>query len=230
MTCARLLPLVAVLLAPLPCRAGGDAKPIMSGGAFAEAMAAAYAPTAEVPAAARFNQRVVEGARALLEREVRYEPAYVALSYPGGDVPEDTGVCADVAVRAFRHAGVDLQVLTYREQQRPAGAAAWPRFANLWGHTRPDKNIDHRRVPNLWVVFHRRAAALSLDASVGRWMPGDVVIWQIAGGQLHVGIVDSTRAPSGRWQVIHHWPGQSVASEDALTRWRITGHYRWKAR
>lgn len=49
-----------------------------------------------------------------------YDPAYVRLLYPGGDLPRKTGVCADVIVRAARDAfGLDLQRLCTRTCAAP---------------------------------------------------------------------------------------------------------------
>ncbi len=31
------------------------------------------------------------------------------LAYPGGDVPENVGVCTDVIIRSYRKLGIDLQ-------------------------------------------------------------------------------------------------------------------------
>src|SRR5688572_16525343 len=54
-------------------------------------------------------KQMLEGAIAQAGVTTGYDPSYVALDYPGGDVPENTGVCSDVVVRAFRKAGIDLQ-------------------------------------------------------------------------------------------------------------------------
>src|SRR6185295_12021441 len=54
-------------------------------------------------------KQMLDGAIAQAGVTTGYDPAYVALEYPGGDVPEKTGVCSDVVVRAFRKAGIDLQ-------------------------------------------------------------------------------------------------------------------------
>jgi uncharacterized protein YijF (DUF1287 family) len=43
---------------------------------------------------------------------------------------------------------VDLQELVHRDMK-----SSWSAYPKLWGLTRPDPNIDHRRVPNLAVFF-----------------------------------------------------------------------------
>jgi uncharacterized protein YijF (DUF1287 family) len=57
-----------------------------------------------------------------------YDPAYVPLKYPGGDVPLETGVCTDVVIRAFRQVGVDLQKEVHEDMRR--SFAVYPR---IWG-------------------------------------------------------------------------------------------------
>ncbi len=54
-------------------------------------------------------KRVIDASVEQISYTFSYDPAYVRLAYPGGDVPLERGVCADVVVRAFRKAGVDLQ-------------------------------------------------------------------------------------------------------------------------
>lgn len=47
-----------------------------------------------------------------------YDPAYVRLDYPGGDVPIERGVCTDVLVRSYLALGIDLQVLVNVDMRR----------------------------------------------------------------------------------------------------------------
>src|SRR5678816_4539309 len=70
-----------------------------------------------------------------------YDPAYVRIDYPGGDVPPETGVCSDVLIRAFRKAGIDLQKEVHEDM-----SAAWSAYPQRWGASGPDSNIDHRPV------------------------------------------------------------------------------------
>src|SRR2546430_4267569 len=98
---------------------------------------------------------------------VVYDPSYVRLRYPGGDIPVERGVCADVIVRAFRAVGVDLQVEVHDDMKR--NFAAYP---HMWNLAVPDANIDHRRVPNLMRFFTRRGKSVT-----GDYQPGDIVAW-----------------------------------------------------
>lgn len=148
-----------------------------------------------------------------------YDPSYVRLAYPAGDVPLDRGVCADVVVRAFREIGVDLQVKVHMDMRR--NFRAYPRD---WGLTSPDRNIDHRRVPNLMRYFDRRGKQLSLD---GAYEPGDVVAWRLPNGLYHIGVVAADRVPQENRRYVVHNIGAGTRKEDVLYAFEIIGHYRW---
>jgi uncharacterized protein YijF (DUF1287 family) len=160
-------------------------------------------------------------ARAALDQvgvTTRYDPAYTSLRYPGGDVPRDRGVCSDVVVRSFRAIGVDLQVQVHEDMKR-----AFRSYPRRWGLTRPDPNIDHRRVANLMTYFDRRGRSLPLRA---RFEPGDVVAWRLPNGLLHIGVVSSDRATPTRPLVVHNI-GSGAQNEDVLEAFTVIGHYRW---
>jgi uncharacterized protein len=150
---------------------------------------------------------------------VSYDPSYVRLAYPGGDVPRDRGVCADVVVRAFRQIGVDLQVQLHEDVKRHF--AEYPR---LWGLRRPDPNIDHRRVPNLMTYFKRQGKALPVSAP---YRPGDVVAWRLSNGLYHIGVISPRRASGNNHNLVVHNIGQGTRTEDVLHAFEIIGHYRW---
>jgi uncharacterized protein YijF (DUF1287 family) len=142
-----------------------------------------------------------------------YDPAYVSLKYPGGDIPIERGVCADVVVRAFREIGVDLQVAVHEDMMRNFRA-----YPQMWGLRGPDKNIDHRRVPNLMRFFTRKGKSIALDAP---YEAGDVVAWRLPNGLHHIGIVSDD---SG--MVVHNI-GEGAKNEPVLHTFKIIGHYRW---
>jgi uncharacterized protein len=150
---------------------------------------------------------------------ILYDPAYVRIGYPNGDVPLQRGVCADVIVRAFRRVGIDLQAEVHRDMQK--NFRAYPRS---WGMSRPDSNIDHRRVPNLMKYFERRGKKLPIDAP---YQPGDVVAWQLPGGLYHIGIVAEDRIPGTDRPYAIHNIGAGTRKEDILYTFVIIGHYRW---
>src|SRR5688572_13540679 len=96
-----------------------------------------------------------------------YDPAYVGIAYPGGDVAPETGVCSDVVVRAFRKTGLDLQKELHEDMIR-----AWAVYPRKWGASRPDSNIDHRRVLNLTTYFDRQNRALPVTTNRDDYVPG----------------------------------------------------------
>jgi uncharacterized protein YijF (DUF1287 family) len=63
------------------------------------------------------NPRVIEGAKKQVGVTRGYDGSYRRIAYPNGDVPREIGVCTDVIVRAYRHAGVDLQVLVHQDMK-----------------------------------------------------------------------------------------------------------------
>jgi len=170
-----------------------------------------------------FFDRLVEAALGRTEVSVRYDPAYVVLDYPGGDVPGDRGVCTDVIIRAYRTVGLDLQVLVHKDMRRHFGA-----YPQRWGLRGPDRNIDHRRVPNLQRFLKREGAELPISDAAEDYRPGDLVAWDLDGeGLLHIGIV--VPGPSGEaaggWVV--HNIGAGPRRERVLFDWKIIGHYRY---
>lgn len=151
-----------------------------------------------------------------------YDPAYVSLKYPGGDVPIETGVCSDVLVRAFRNAGVDLQKEVHEDM-----TSAWSTYPRAWGAARPDSNIDHRRVLNLMTFFERKGKKLSLTTDRKDYLPGDIVAWDLGGGIEHIGIVSNLATSAERHLLIIHNIGAGTKAEDVLFNWKIIGHYRF---
>jgi uncharacterized protein YijF (DUF1287 family) len=164
--------------------------------------------------------RVVAAARAQVGVTLGYDGSYRRLDYPMGDVPIETGVCTDVVVRALRAIGIDLQREVSEDRRRdPAPYARHGRSA------RADRNIDHRRVPNLRLWFARHAESLPLDASPpAAFVAGDIVTWKLPGNLDHIGIV-SDRSAHGRPLVLHNI-GRGAREEDVFTAWPIDGHYR----
>lgn len=183
--------------------------------ALAIALAVAGRATAE-PAAD--GAQIAAAAERQVGVTVRYDPAYVRLDYPDGDVPLDRGVCSDVVIRAFRTIGVDLQRAVHEDMR-----AHFDRYPRAWGLRTTDRNIDHRRVLNLMTFFERRGKSLDLDAA---YAPGDVVAWRLPNGLPHIGIVATATNADGVPLVAHNI-GAGAQVEDVLHLYRKTGHYRW---
>lgn len=163
---------------------------------------------------------VLEGAYQQVGTTRIYDGSYRRLSFPGGDIPLERGVCSDVLVRAYRHAGLDLQVLVNQDMSR-----SFLSYPQLWGLSKPDPNIDHRRVPNLAEFFRRNGTTLPVSTRAGDYTAGDIVTWRLASGVPHIGLV-SDRSQSGRPLMIHNI-GAGAQVEDVLFTNVITGHYRY---
>ncbi len=171
-------------------------------------------------AQARNATALIAAARRQIGVTLHYDPAYSRLSFPGGDVPRVRGVCTDVIIRAYRDAfALDLQALVNADMKRAFGA-----YPKRWGLRSTDRNIDHRRVPNLQTFFARHGARVPL-ATV--WRPGDIVTCLVGGTLPHIGIVSDGRSTTGRLLVIHNI-GRGTQEEDILAAFALTGHYRWE--
>jgi uncharacterized protein YijF (DUF1287 family) len=171
-----------------------------------------------------FLKKLATAAVERTQHVVRYEPAYVGIPYPGGDVPADTGVCTDEVIRAYRAAGVDLQKEVHEDMKK--NFSEYPRIGARPAK-RPDANIDHRRVPNLMVFFSRKGEILAITERAEDYAPGDLVTWDLGGDVPHIGIVVDQKSPaSGRYMIVHNI-GRGPKMEDVLLSWKITGHYRY---
>lgn len=165
--------------------------------------------------------RLVRAAREQVGVTVIYDGSYRALAYPGGDVPPERGVCTDVVVRAYRAIGFDLQRAVHEDMTR-----AWTEYPKLWGLERPDRNIDHRRVPNLATYLRRRGAELRLSSDPAAFRPGDLVTWHLPSGVPHIGIVSDRRI--GERPLILHNIGAGAREEDVLFTFERTAHFRFQ--
>jgi len=170
-----------------------------------------------------FSRRLVSAAIERTNHAVRYDPAYIRIPYPGGDVPGDIGVCTDEIIRAYRVVGVDLQKEVHEDMEK--NFSAYPRKWK-WFAGKPDSNIDHRRVPNLMVFFHRNGETLPISNLAWDYHPGDLVTYDLGGNVPHIGIVVDRKGAGDRFKIVHNI-GQGPRMEDVLFNWKITGHYRY---
>lgn len=172
---------------------------------------------------ASFPLKVAAGAELRAKKAEVYDPAYVVLAYPMGDVPDDRGVCTDTVIRAFRHAGVDLQVMVHEDM-----AANFSAYPKTWGLKKPDRNIDHRRVPNLETYFRRKGGGRTISRIAADYRPGDIVSWRLTGGGLpHIGVV--TRKTLQGQPLIAHNIGMGTREEPCLFDWPMSGWFRFEA-
>ncbi len=165
--------------------------------------------------------------KAALERtkaDVTYDGRYFSIPYPNGDVPAYLGVCTDVVIRAYRKLGIDLQQLVHEDMR--ANFSAYP---NRWGLRKPDRNIDHRRVPNLETYFTRQGFSLKVSENAEDYRPGDLVTWDLDPSRKelpHIGIlVPNPQGPGQPWVV--HNIGAGPELSNSLFSWKITGHFRF---
>lgn len=164
--------------------------------------------------------QLVKDARTQIGKTVSYDPAYTTLAYPMGDVPINKGVCTDVVIRALRHQGMDLQELIHKDMK--ANFSAYPK---KWGLKSTDKNIDHRRVPNIATYFKRKGYAVKSTYKVHEFKAGDIVTWDLPKGLVHIGIVSDKKTNTGIPLIIHNI-GSGTKEENILFQYKITGHYR----
>lgn len=162
-----------------------------------------------------------DAAREQIGVTVGYDPAYRQLAYPGGDVDQSTGVCTDVVIRAFRALGDDLQVRVHEDMRRHFDA-----YPKLWGLHSTDRNIDHRRVPNLQTFFTRHGRKLAISNRAVDFEPGDIVTWRLSNGLPHIGLVSDRRNHEGVPLILHNI-GAGAQEQDLLFAFEITGHYRY---
>lgn len=198
--------------------ASGEGQIVKAFVAFlALVVSVAAARGAEAPS---LGLRIVGAARQQIGVTKEYDPGYQKLKYPGGDVPLSTGVCSDVVVRALRQVGLDLQKAVHEDMR-----ANFSSYPQRWGLKAPDKNIDHRRVPNLMRYFERHHIAMKEKLRMPEsYRPGDLVAWDLGGGILHIGVV-SDKQP-GRTPWIIHNIGRGTVEEDLLLKYSVIGHYR----
>jgi uncharacterized protein YijF (DUF1287 family) len=166
----------------------------------------------------------IRAAAALENSGVTFDPRYRRIAYPLGDVPANTGVCADVVVRAYRGVGIDLQRRVHEDMQRDFSA-----YPKLWGLHRPDPNVDHRRVLNLATFFRRHGTVLRITRDPRDYKSGDLVTWNLnpGGSTPHIGIVMPARTPDGQRPLVLHNMGQGQILQDILFAYTITGHFRY---
>jgi len=167
-----------------------------------------------------FGLRLSNAALELTKQKVTYDPKYYSIEYPNGDIPSDRGVCTDVVIRAYRKLGIDLQKEVHEDMK-----ANFSKYPKIWGLKTTDRNIDHRRVPNLMVFFKRKGTEKAKSKIATDYLPGDIVCWNLGGGTTHIGIVVNRKSTDGkRYMIVHNIGGGQVLA-DCLFDFRIIWHY-----
>ena len=167
-----------------------------------------------------FSEDLSEAAIELTAQNVEYDPSYFSMPYPNGDVPSNKGVCTDVVIRAYRKIGIDLQKEVHEDM-----SDNFSKYPKNWGLSTTDKNIDHRRVPNLMVFFSRHGTVKPITDNSGDYLPGDIVCWNLGGGTTHIGLVINRKSTDGRRYLIVHNIGGGQVLADCLFDYKIIGHY-----
>lgn len=170
-----------------------------------------------------FAFKLSEAALELTRDKVKYDPKYYSINYPNGDIPSGLGVCTDVVIRAYRKLNIDLQKEVHEDMK-----ANFRSYPQNWGRTSTDRNIDHRRVPNLMVFFKRKGLEKPVSTNSDDYVPGDLVTWILPRNLTHIGVVVYRKSADGKRFLVVHNIGAGQVLEDCLFRYRIIGHYSFK--
>lgn len=126
----------------------------------------------------------------------------------------------DLVIRAMRKGkAMDLQQLVHEDMR-----SAFDQYPKNWGLKKTDKNIDHRRVPNLRCYFERQGFAVGKTGGRQNFKPGDLVTC-LVGNRPHIMILSDRVAAEGTPLIIHNI-GSGTKEEDRLFQYELTGHYR----
>lgn len=162
-------------------------------------------------------QKLVMDARQQIGKTLYYDPAYTTLKYPMGDVPMIKGVCTDVIIRALRLQGIDLQQRIHDDMKKNFSA-----YPKKWGLKITDRNIDHRRVPNIMTYFKRQNYTVKNQ----QYLAGDIVTWDLGKGLVHIGILSDRKSVGSNTPLVIHNIGQGTQENNILHQFKIIGHYR----
>lgn len=170
-----------------------------------------------------FNKDFVAAAIERTTHRITYDGSYFSIKYPNGDVPKNIGVCTDVIIRSYRALGFDLQKLVHEDMRK--NFSAYP-SKRIWNMKSTDRNIDHRRVPNLQTYFTRYGKKLPVTTKAEDYVAGDIVTWMLPGNLPHI-VTDQKSDDSDALLVVHNI-GSGPELEDMLFDYKITGHYRYE--
>ena len=172
-----------------------------------------------------FATKLSNAALAIVDPNIIYDPSYIGINYPNGDIPKNKGVCTDVIIRAYRKLGIDLQKEVHEDMK-----SHFSKYPNLkkWGMTKTDTNIDHRRVPNLEIFFERKGTKLAVSKNANDYKTGEIVTWLINNKLPHIGIVTNRKSKDGKRNLIVHNVGNGQVLEDCLFSYTIVGHFKYE--
>src|SRR6478672_2932226 len=167
-----------------------------------------------------FEEKLSNAALSVIDPNVIYDPSYISIKYPNGDVPKNKGVCTDVVIRAYRKLGIDLQKEVHEDMVK--NFTLYPNLKK-WGLRKTDTNIDHRRVPNLEIFFGRKGKILPVSKNANDYKTGELVTWMINGKLPHIGIVTHKKTPDGKRPMLVHNVGGGQVLEDCLFSYDLVG-------
>ncbi|WP_394759012.1 DUF1287 domain-containing protein [Flavobacterium sp.] len=171
-----------------------------------------------------FDEQLSDAAISIIDKNIDYDPSYFAIKYPNGDIPKNKGVCTDVVIRSYRKLNIDLQKEVHIDLK-----TNFSKYPNLkkWGLTKPDTNIDHRRVPNLEIFFSRKGQKLKITNNSDDYKVGEIVTWLINNKLPHIGIITNKKSLDGKRPMIVHNVGNGQVLQDCLFSYEIVGHYKY---
>jgi uncharacterized protein YijF (DUF1287 family) len=172
-----------------------------------------------------FYEKLSMAALSLTHDKVVYDPSYYTINYPNGDIPKDKGVCTDVVIRAYRKVGIDLQKEVHEDMKKH-----FSKYPKNWGLSHTDKNIDHRRVPNLMVFFSRFGKVKPNSTFSTDYQKGDVVCWDLGRGIYHIGMVVNKFSSGDKNLMVVHNIGGGQVLDNCLFRFKIIGHYSYEGK
>ena len=170
----------------------------------------------------QFYANLADSAYAPTKDYVAYDPSYFSIPYPNGDVPKEKGVCTDVIIRAYRKLNIDLQKEVHEDMR-----SNFNKYPKIWGLQKPDKNIAHRRVPNLMVFLERFGETKTISDKPEDYKPGAILCWNLGGATTHIGLVSNKKSSDGKRYLIVHNIGAGQVLQDCLFDYKIIGHYRY---
>src|SRR3546814_2667964 len=100
-------------------------------------------------------------------------------------------------------------------------------YPKNWKLGRPDRNIDHRRVPNLATYWRRQGASLPITGDPADWRPADLFPQMVGWRMPHPGLVSDRKDTNVVPPVLNNL-GAGTREEDAMFDPRLTGHLQTK--
>lgn len=173
--------------------------------------------------AQEFSEKLAAAALERTQHRIIYDGSYRKIAYPGGDIDPGRGVCTDVVIRSYRALNIDLQQRVHEDMS--THFKAYP-AQRIWAQSRPDSNIDHRRVPNLQTFFSRHGQPLAVTNNPTDYLAGDLVTWMLPGNLPHIGIVSHRKHHDGTPLVVHNI-GFGTQLDNSLFAFPQSGHYRY---